>query len=673
MALFWRQETAGPGNPLPRHPAAHWWYTLEDEARAVGTPPAASLLALDLDAGGATTDLLSPSQAQALHQGATVWGATAPLADLLTRVQDGLRDRTLFAPVLPKGCFNAPDAEPSCDGFVVPQMPADSTVIAVIDDGIAFAHPTFRTPSGGTRFAAVWQQDAPGLRGRMADVPFGHVFSRAEIDSRLAEAGGEEDRFYAALPRLGEGQRVPFRHRHLHGTHVADLACGAGRGDAIDVDPERFPILAVNLPTALVSDTGGTFMAAAMILGLQDVLRRTEAMMAQAQSRFPLVLNLSFGLGGIGKNGGHLIAAALEQAMDYWHATHGVPMRVVLPAGNTLQSRLAARAEIAPGRPHRAVLRVTPENRGSTYLEIALNRRGLKPTHSALSVKVTPPPGAGIFPPALPPAPLAMDTALHLVCEDAAFGPKGLAQCGIYHGFQRDFAPETPAPEGTGVEIVTVAIPANAARDPYRPLPPGGEWVIEIALAPGQREACEIELRVLRNDVPRQINPIRQRSWLLDPAWQGFTPDGHRSTALEDPGCSITRRGSLNALSGGRQIWTLASSYADRELLSDYSSAGPGGPLAEGAGVTLHAPADDSPLRKGRRAAGSRAASQVRLSGTSVAAPLATRALALALSHWHADAPSVAPADFAPPETFAVRGPHLPWDRAGFGGIAGTG
>ena len=33
MPLFWRQEQAGATNPLPRHPAAHWWYTLEDEAQ----------------------------------------------------------------------------------------------------------------------------------------------------------------------------------------------------------------------------------------------------------------------------------------------------------------------------------------------------------------------------------------------------------------------------------------------------------------------------------------------------------------------------------------------------------------------------------------------------------------------------------------------------------------
>ena len=671
MPLFWRQEQAGATNPLPRHPAAHWWYTLEDEARAAEQGQAAALLALDVaeDAGLSEVEarMVAPDQAQSLHQGEA---PTDPLlADLLQRVQDGTRDRTLFAPVLPSEALHAgPDAAVA-EAVTVPDVPANSTVIGVIDDGIAFAHPTFRLPDGkGTRFAAVWQQDAPKLAGPAVDVPFGQVFSRAEIDRRVKEAGGDEDRFYQGLRRCA-GAKQPFRARRLHGTHVADLAAGRGRGDAMDDRPECFPILAVNLPTALVSDTGGTFMAGAIILGVRDILRRTEAMMIKAGSAFPLVLNLSFGFGGIGKNGGHLIAAALEQAMEYWHQTHGVPMRVVLPAGNTLQSRLVARAEIAPGQPHRAVVHVTPENRGSTYVEIAVSRRGPKPALSSLSVAVTPPSGAGIYPPALPSGPLAMDTALQLVDRSEGEAGSGLAQFGIYHGFQRDFAPETGDSPSDGVEIVTVALPPNAAKDPYRALPPGGDWIIEVGLAPGQREACDIEMRVLRNDVPNQVAPIRQRSWFLDPRWQAFDADGHRSTVLDNPNSTVQRGGSLNALSGGRQIWTVAASVGDREKLSDYSAAGPGGPLAEGANVTLHACADDSTARPGQLAAGSRGSAKVRLSGTSVAAPIVTRQLALALSDWH-QIPGADPRDFAPPESFVARGPTAPLDRAGLGGLA---
>ncbi|WP_420003913.1 S8 family serine peptidase [Arenibacterium sp. LLYu02] len=672
MPLFWRQEQAGPGAPLPRHPAAHWWYTLEAEARAASGTAAAALLALDLAEGGApeaNPALIAPSQAQSLFQGAALSGVDQALQAILSQAADGTRDRTLFAPVLPSEALQAGPNAPAASAFEVPLVPADSTVIAVIDDGIAFAHPSFRMPGvQETRFAAVWQQDAPLCAGASVDVPFGQVFGRAEINRRLAEAGGDEDRFYQHLPRSA-GAREPFRARHLHGTHVADLAAGGGRGDAMDTSAERFPLLGVNLPTALVSDTGGTFMAGAMILGVRDILRRTEAMMARASAKFPLVLNLSFGLGGIGKNGGHLIAAALEQAMDYWHVTHGVPMRVVLPAGNTLQSRLAARGEIAPGQPHRAVVRVTPEARRSTYVEIALDRRGVKPAQSSLAVMVTPPAGAGIYPPALPPAPFAMDTALQLVDSDAGSGGLGLAQCGIYHGFQRDFAPEPGGVEGAGMEIVTVALPPNAAKDAYRPLPCGGDWTVEVHLAPGQREPCDIEIRVLRNDVPSQVNPIRQRSWLVDPNWRGFDATGHRATALDTPGGTVRRRGSLNALSGGKQIWTVAAAYGDREAVTDYSSAGPGGPLAEGANVTLHACADDSRNQPGRLAAGGRGAATVRLSGTSVAAPLATRQLALALAEWHST-PGPDPRHFAPPEQFVSRGPKAPADRTGLGGMA---
>ncbi|KUP92933.1 S8 family serine peptidase [Tritonibacter horizontis] len=674
MPLYWRTETAGPTNPLPRHPAAHWWYTLQDEAQAVGQGEAASLLALDLEdsneAAPARPILMSPEQAQALHRGGAIPDQADPLAALLERVRDGLRDRTLFAPILPKaaqcGCAPLGTTPP----LELPAVPSDSTVIGVIDDGIAFAHPNFRMGQGRrSRFASVWQQDAQCLRGTTSDVPFGHVFGRTEIEERLARADFDEDRFYQALPVIGQAGHSPFRHRRLHGTHVADLAAGAGRGDAIDTDPEKFPILAVNLPTALVSDTGATFMAGAMILGVQDIMRRTETMMATAGQAFPLVLNLSFGLGGIGKNGGHLIAAALEQAMDYWHQTHGAPMRVVLPAGNTLQSRLVARAEIAPGAPHRATLRVAPENRGSTYLEIAVARRAQKPTHASLLVKVTPPTGAGLYPPALPQGPMALDSALQLVEQTDNNGANGLAQFGIYYGFQRDFAPEGDTAPGDGVEIVTVALPPNAAKDPYRPLPPCGDWTVEVSLAPGERQLRDIELRVLRNDVPNQINPVRQRSWLEDSAYVTYAADGHMSVELESAGCAVSRAGTLNALCGGRDIVTVAAAVGNRQALSNYSAAGPGGPLAEGANVTLHACADDAAVNPGRRAAGARAGSVVRMSGTSVAAPIVSRQLAIALSSWHQSAQDD-PAGFAPIDDLISRGPYRPQDRAGLGGIA---
>ncbi|TNJ39941.1 S8 family serine peptidase [Phaeobacter sp. B1627] len=674
MPLHWRVETAQPGAPLPRHPAAHWWYTLEAEARAAGQDTAASLLALDLGNGDEEAILppvlMSPDQAQALHQGGEVPDRSEPLSDLLARVRDGLRDRTLFAPVLPQAAHCDPSGPAEEPPAGLPDVPEDSTVIGIIDDGIAFAHPAFRLPDGRhTRFAAVWQQDGTCLRGAHSDVPFGHVYCRDDIDQRLQQAEFDEDRFYRDLPTIGEEGHSPFRYRALHGTHIADLAAGGGQGDAMDTAPEKFPILAVNLPTALVSDTGATFMAGAMILGVQDILRRTEEMIRAAGRPFPLVLNLSFGLGGIGKNGGHLIAAALEQAMDYWHTTHKVPMRIVLPAGNTLQSRLAARSEISPGRPYRATVRVAPDNRGSTYLEIAVAQRGQKPDLSSLSVKVTPPRGAALFPPAMPAAPVRVDTALQLVLEAPEFGPNGLAQFGIYHGFQRDFAPETATHPGEGVEIVTVALPPNMARDPYRALPPCGDWSVEVALAPGQSQPQDIELRILRNDVPSQINPVRQRSWFLDPEYRMFDARGYPETQLETPGCAITRAGTLNALSGGRQIVTVAAAVGNRDQLSFYSSAGPGGPLAEGAGVTLHACADDSNAQPGRRAAGSRGPTHVRLSGTSVAAPIVARQMALALAEWH-DAPVGDPADYAPASDFALRGPNTPTERAGVGGLA---
>jgi hypothetical protein len=99
-----------------------------------------------------------------------------------------------------------------------PHGGADATgagsVLAFLDWGCDFAHPSFRGEDGRTRLRAIWDQRGPGDGNRWG---YGRVLLRERIDDAL----GAPDP-YAALG-YHPGRRA------AHGTHVMDIAAGNGR------------------------------------------------------------------------------------------------------------------------------------------------------------------------------------------------------------------------------------------------------------------------------------------------------------------------------------------------------------------------------------------------------------------------------------------------------------
>lgn len=93
--------------------------------------------------------------------------------------------------------------------------------VGVVDSGIDYANPDFRNSDGTTRILALWDQSVPG------NPPEGYHIGTEYTKEQINEALGEPD----PLSRL---EIVPSRDISGHGTAVAGIAAGNGRGSEGD-------------------------------------------------------------------------------------------------------------------------------------------------------------------------------------------------------------------------------------------------------------------------------------------------------------------------------------------------------------------------------------------------------------------------------------------------------
>ena len=149
-------------------------------------------------------------------------------------------------------------------------------LVAVIDSGIDYENPDFRNEDGTTRIAALWDQTIPG------NPPEGYArgteYTSEQINEALVLTDREERR---AL--------IPSRDNSGHGTAVAGIAAGNGRGSEgrrlRGAAPEsRLIIVKMGLPR-----DEGFPRTTELMEGVDYVLRRAVEM------RMPVAVNLSFG------------------------------------------------------------------------------------------------------------------------------------------------------------------------------------------------------------------------------------------------------------------------------------------------------------------------------------------------------------------------------------------
>jgi subtilisin family serine protease len=220
----------------------------------------------------------------------------------------------------------------------VPPIRGTGVIVGLIDAGIDFTHPNFRTPDGRSRIVHLWDQNAPNVPG--SAVKFGREYSQAELDAALAHAD----------------PLTLINHRDVaaHGTHVAGIAAGSetdSGGSRSGVAPEAdLIVVSLKADTVTIGRSVPAFDALAYIVN-------------RSAGR-PVAINISQGMNG----GGHVGETALETAIETLVRRPGVV--IVKSAGNEQQFQIHASGQIATGQTVDLQLEVQSNDVDSDVIEV---------------------------------------------------------------------------------------------------------------------------------------------------------------------------------------------------------------------------------------------------------------------------------------------------------------
>lgn len=530
----------------------------------------------------------------------------------------------------------------------------DGTVImAVIDDGIAFAHERFRTADGLTRVEYAWIME-PTVPNPSSTVSQGRELTKDDIDALLQDPayqyGIDEERLYrrAGLSDHGTTYRKTAARRIGHGTHVMDLACGYEPGT---MDDKR-PIICVQLPAAVTEDTSLPSLEEPLQLALDYVLKRAGLFVVDGTGvRPPLVINFSYGAFAGPHDGTHPAEILIDDRLRT-HKALKHRVRAVLPSGNGNLSRCHAVINFdAHGEDRALKWRVQPDDRTESKMEIWLPH-GAPANRLQITLET---PGGALFGPVS-----ATNNLVQVLLHGNEVGR-------IAYDYD-------PYPTERGRFRIMLRATAHEEKT-LKQLAPSGLWKVHLhnlSLDPPDTVHAWIQ----RDDAAFGY-PVRGRqSYFDDPDFERFDSMGRLLDT--DPAGStsyVKRSGTINSIATGYHP-VIAAGYRREEAdPSDYSAAGPvlqlrnlptDDPPHCRSAPTAMALSEDSGIRHGLIAAGTRSGSRVALNGTSVATPLVARLVADRLAAGQKgnrdDVWNLAVADEAPKPA-----PHPPPARGGGG------
>lgn len=525
------------------------------------------------------------------------------------------------APVQPSSVTSEP-------GTAAPTLSIDRVVIAVIDQGIAFANSRFENVPGNTRIEYLWQQDflgsvIPPFSAPLTNAP-GCELTRLSINSALASArsiGATDDWTYRKVGGLDfsiDGYK-PLGHRGGHGTHVLDLA-------AADTDPTQHPIIAVDMPEDAVGDPAGSTLDVHAAWGLIYVLSRAWLLRDKTET-LPVVVNLSNGP----HEGPHDGTGELERFMDQLiQSCHGspTPLAIVLAAGNFRQSRVHARGGATTGQPLTFQWRVQPGGLTPSMMEIWLP----KDVGPGVTVTLRPPNGT----------PIKISSTMPTAQVTATSAPAPL--------YWAQYVGQKSVPGSLGPLTSRAHVVLGIARTSVDPsgtwgqaVAPFGSWSVEIK----SRKAIQVEAWIKRSDTLSGRRAKGRQSYFDDPKYAKYMANGR---AWDYDGNTASYQSRIQTQSGiatGVGTFVIGGYTVSERFPSMYSSHGWRSIGALRYGPSWHEAADDSAVCKGVLAAGTMSGSMLTMRGTSVAAPQATRRIA---ERWVADQlmPSFPPGAFVP-------------------------
>lgn len=189
-------------------------------------------------------------------------------------------------------CINVVQAPPL-------SLSGRGVLVGIVDSGIDYANPDFRNEDGTTRIAALWDQSVSG------DPPEGYAlgreFTREQINQALEEADP-----------LARQDLVPSRDLSGHGTAVAGIAAGNGRGS----EGSRYRGAAPEAELIVVkmgnSRPGGFPRTTELMMGVDYVVRKA------LELKRPVAVNISFGNTYGSHDGTSLVERFLNDISDTW-------------------------------------------------------------------------------------------------------------------------------------------------------------------------------------------------------------------------------------------------------------------------------------------------------------------------------------------------------------------
>ncbi|MBP6902767.1 MAG: hypothetical protein KBC73_21930 [Burkholderiaceae bacterium] len=492
--------------------------------------------------------------------------------------------------------------------------------LGVIDDGFAIAHPDLRDGQQRSRLLYLWDQDpdaglhlpwqrfaaAPADATAVARQPLvehGAELSRRELSQLLHGLPSGEAAERGIYQALGRGDWG--RPDRCHGARVMHLLAGPLDGDTGPPRPgadrvTELPLIAVQLPLAVLDDTSGDSLAMQVLDGVRYIVARTRAATAPGQRwRSTIVVSL----GGVAgpHDGSSLVECALDWLIDHHNHGHPERVRIVVAAGNAAGQCLHVRQELLATAARRPlIVAAAAGHTRDSFVEFWIPG----PALDALRVQVQPPLG-----PALP-EPLRIGQVAWLgrgpVADDARLG----AQAALIA------VPRSA--QGLNGTLLLLALAPTAAPPGAVPAPraDAGQWRLDFRLQGPLSAALQ------------QARPLHVRGWverdddvtdLRRPQHTRFVdayPPGHAQAQVSDEDTlSTLAHAARVVVAGGHQLMS--------QRRTRRSSLAP----ADRAGRMPSAPVDRSPSLPGVPVAGFHGGQRRTLGGTSAAAPQIARLL----------------------------------------------
>ena len=478
-------------------------------------------------------------------------------------------------------------------------------VLGVIDDGIPVFHPRTRKDATHTRFAAFWSQTL----GTVAPtgVASGLVESAADIDASLARLSHTtEEALYRqrAAMLYDPATRQSILRATTHGALMLDLAGGDDPGGPLS----DVPLLGVQLPPQAFDDTSGQRLQIPLIQAIRWMIFQTFAYDLARD----LVVNASLGTVAGPKDGSSFveqqIAREIARAQTFTGRTDCIALTI--PYGNAYADRLVSRHTLHPGEATEVLLRVQPEDRTPSYLEMRPTARQTGDGPAALEITLTAPSGFGTAGPQT----IAVGAPMDLPNAD------GDVVARVYH------QPANSALTATEPAFLLAAFSPTVRTFDGDLTCPSGIWRFTIRNT--GTDCMELIATAQRDDSPFPRQTGARQSYLESLEshdWNSITRNFDGLGAG-----SITHSGTNSAYSTVNDDAVLtvggAQTGAPRPQPTRYAAQGADW---SGAHPDLAAISDNAPAMTGVRGSGTYASSTGRLAGTSTASATAARNLIL--------------------------------------------